>query len=48
MRVPGGARRFTQRQVQEVKLVFRMLPVFFSTIFYSTIYVQVGAGLGGW
>ena len=38
----GGLPRFTQRQVEEVKLVLRMLPVFFATIIYWTIYNQVG------
>ena len=31
-RSPGGALRFTRQQVDEVKLVIRMLPVFFPTI----------------
>lgn len=43
VRAPSGARRWSQRQVQEVKLVFRMLPIFFATIFYSTVYVQMGS-----
>jgi hypothetical protein len=38
----GGEQRFTTRQVEEVKLVLRMLPVFFTTIIYWTIYQQVG------
>ncbi len=40
--VAGALPRFTQRQVEEVKLVIRMLPVFFATILYWTIYNQVG------
>jgi len=42
-RAPGGARRFTRQQVEEVKLVIRMLPVFFTTILYWTIYMQMGS-----
>lgn len=42
-RSPGGALRFTRQQVDEVKLVIRMLPVFFPTILYWTIYVQMGS-----
>lgn len=42
-RHPGGARRFTRQQVEEVKLVLRMLPVFFATILYWTIYMQMGS-----
>ncbi|GAB4818682.1 hypothetical protein N2152v2_005728 [Parachlorella kessleri] len=38
----GALPRFTQRQVEEVKLVIRMLPVFFATILYWTIYNQMG------
>ena len=38
---PGGVARFSQRQVEEVKLVLRMLPIFFTTILYWTIYMQV-------
>lgn len=42
-RSQGGARRYTRQQVEEVKLVLRMLPVFFCTIIYWTIYVQMGS-----
>jgi dipeptide/tripeptide permease len=42
-RSPGGALRFTRQQVEEVKLVIRMLPIFFPTILYWTIYVQMGS-----
>lgn len=45
----GGARRFSVRQVEEVKLVLRLLPVFGATLLYWTIYMQVGVvGGGGW
>ncbi len=37
----GGGRRFSQRQVEEVKLVLRLLPVFATTSLYWTIYMQV-------
>lgn len=43
VRGPGGALRFTRMQVDEVKLVVRMLPVFFATILYWTIYIQMGS-----
>eukprot|EP00887_Chlorella_sp_A99_P001044 scaffold14.g1044.t1 len=50
----GGMRRTASlpwldcaAEVEEVKLVFRMLPVFCATIFYSTIYVQAAGLLGG-
>ena len=36
----GGARRFSTRQVEEVKLVLRLLPVFATTALYWTIYMQ--------
>ena len=36
----GGGRRFSQRQVEEVKLVLRLLPVFATTSLYWTIYMQ--------
>mmetsp|Transcript_33294 Transcript_33294/g.78958 ORF Transcript_33294/g.78958 Transcript_33294/m.78958 type:complete len:662 (+) Transcript_33294:161-2146(+) len=40
-RGPGDGRpRFSQKQVEEVKLVLRMLPVFFTTVTYSTVYAQ--------
>lgn len=42
VRVAGGPPRFSQRQVEEVKLVVRMLPIFFTTILYWTIYIQMG------
>ncbi|KAI3426893.1 hypothetical protein D9Q98_006837 [Chlorella vulgaris] len=42
-RVQGGARRFTQRQVEEVKLVLRLLPIFATTVLYWTIYMQMGS-----
>ena len=42
-RGPGGVLSFTRQQVEEVKLVIRMLPIFFPTILYWTIYVQMGS-----
>ena len=39
----GGVLRFTRQQVEEVKLVIRMLPIFFPTVLYWTIYVQMGS-----
>lgn len=32
---------FTAEQVEEVRMVIRMLPVFLTTILYWTIYAQV-------
>ncbi len=46
LRCAGGARLYTPRQVDEVKLVLRMLPIFFATILYWTVYMQVGGGGG--
>ncbi|KAI7840664.1 hypothetical protein COHA_005685, partial [Chlorella ohadii] len=43
VRVAGGGRRFSQRQVEEVKLVLRLLPVFATTSLYWTIYMQMGS-----
>ncbi|KAL4443298.1 hypothetical protein ABPG75_011035 [Micractinium tetrahymenae] len=43
VRVAGGARRFSVRQVEEVKLVLRLLPVFGATLLYWTIYMQMGS-----
>jgi hypothetical protein len=40
----GGARRFTPRQVEEVKLVLRLLPIFATTMLYWTIYMQARRG----
>jgi dipeptide/tripeptide permease len=34
---------FTYEQVEEVRMVVRMLPIFLTTIFYWTIYSQVRA-----
>ena len=42
----GGARRFTVRQVEEVKLVLRLLPIFGATLLYWTIYMQASRGGG--
>ena len=33
---------FTAEQVEEVRMVVRMFPIFLTTIFYWTIYSQVG------
>ena len=37
----GGLAGFSAAQVEEVRMVLRMLPIFFTTILYWTIYVQV-------
>ena len=37
----GGVAGFTAEQVEEVRMVIRMLPVFLTTILYWTIYAQV-------
>ena len=39
----GQSEQFSTQQVEEVKLVYRMLPIFFSTIMYWTIYMQMGS-----
>lgn len=36
-----GLAGFTPAQVEEVRCVVRMLPIFFTTILYWTIYCQV-------
>lgn len=46
--IAGGARRFSQRQVEEVKLVLRLLPIFATTALYWTIYMQVCVCEVGW
>ena len=38
----GGLAGFTAEQVEEVHAVVRMLPIFFTTVLYWTIYAQVG------
>lgn len=43
VRARGGVQQFTTRQVEEVKLVYRMLPIFFATILYWTIYMQMSS-----
>ena len=43
MRGAGGLAGFSAEQVEEVRMVVRMLPVFFTTILFWTIYAQVGA-----
>eukprot|EP00889_Picochlorum_renovo_P001107 jgi/Picre1/28137/NNA_003543.t1 len=45
VRARGGVQQFTTRQVEEVKLVYRMLPIFFATILYWTIYMQMSSFL---
>ena len=37
----GGLAGFSAEQVEEVRCVVRMLPIFFTTILYWTIYAQV-------
>ena len=37
----GGLAGFTAEQVEEVHAVVRMLPIFFTTVLYWTIYAQV-------
>jgi len=39
----GGVAGFTAEQVEEVRMVVRMLPVFLTTILYWTIYAQARA-----
>eukprot|EP00891_Asterochloris_glomerata_P003785 jgi/Astpho2/3785/Aster-04319 len=39
----GGLAGFSAAQVEEVRMVLRMLPIFFTTILYWTIYVQMGS-----
>ncbi len=41
----GPVAGYTAAQVEEVRMVMRMLPVFFTTILFWTIYCQVGLGL---
>mmetsp|Transcript_33936 Transcript_33936/g.96157 ORF Transcript_33936/g.96157 Transcript_33936/m.96157 type:complete len:662 (-) Transcript_33936:13-1998(-) len=36
----SGRKKFSPKQVEEVKLVLRMLPVFLTTVIYSTVYAQ--------
>ena len=36
----GGVAGFSVEQVEEVRMVVRMLPIFFTTIFFWTIYSQ--------
>ena len=39
----GGLAGFTRRQVDEVRMVVRMMPVFWTTAFYWAIYAQMGS-----
>jgi len=38
----GGLAGYTPKQVEEVKLVLRLLPIFAATVLYWTIYTQMG------
>ena len=40
-RCAGSVAGFTAEQVEEVRMVVRMFPIFLTTIFYWTIYSQV-------
>ncbi|KAF5831125.1 POT family-domain-containing protein [Dunaliella salina] len=40
--VAGGLAGYTPKQVEEVKLVLRLLPIFGATVLYWTIYTQMG------
>mmetsp|Transcript_1730 Transcript_1730/g.4193 ORF Transcript_1730/g.4193 Transcript_1730/m.4193 type:complete len:619 (+) Transcript_1730:110-1966(+) len=35
-----SARRFSAKQVEEVRLVLRMMPIFLTTVLYATVYTQ--------
>uniref|UniRef100_A0A7S1X4Y8 Uncharacterized protein n=1 Tax=Tetraselmis chuii TaxID=63592 RepID=A0A7S1X4Y8_9CHLO len=37
---PMSRPRFSAKQVEEVRLVLRMLPIFFTTVLYATVYTQ--------
>jgi dipeptide/tripeptide permease len=39
----GSVAGFTAEQVEEVRMVVRMFPIFLTTIFYWTIYSQASA-----
>ena len=41
MQSAGSVAGFTAEQVEEVRMVVRMFPIFLTTIFYWTIYSQV-------
>ena len=43
MQSAGSVAGFTAEQVEEVRMVVRMFPIFLTTIFYWTIYSQVRA-----
>ena len=43
MQSAGSVAGFTAEQVEEVRMVVRMFPIFLTTIFYWTIYSQVQA-----
>ncbi|KAK9806330.1 hypothetical protein WJX72_010466 [[Myrmecia] bisecta] len=40
---PGGVGGFSASQVEEVRMVLRLMPIFFTTILFWTIYVQMGS-----
>ena len=44
-RSAGGVGGFSAAQVEEVRMVMRMLPIFFTTILFWTIYCQVSPQL---
>ncbi|KAG2452163.1 hypothetical protein HYH02_003195 [Chlamydomonas schloesseri] len=43
MHLDGMAGHYTPQQVEEVKMVLRLMPVFFTTMLYWTIYTQMGS-----
>ncbi|KAG2488532.1 hypothetical protein HYH03_012852 [Edaphochlamys debaryana] len=43
MHMDGLAGHYTPQQVEEVKMVLRLMPVFFTTMLYWTIYTQMGS-----
>ncbi|KXZ50431.1 hypothetical protein GPECTOR_16g605 [Gonium pectorale] len=43
MHLDGMAGHYTPQQVEEVKMVLRLMPIFFVTMFYWTIYTQMGS-----
>ncbi|GIL61727.1 hypothetical protein Vafri_16126 [Volvox africanus] len=43
MHVDGLAGHYTPQQVEEVKMVLRLMPVFFTTMLYWTIYTQMSS-----
>jgi len=43
MHASGLAGHYTPQQVEEVKMVLRLMPIFFTTMLYWTIYTQMGS-----